>query len=181
MGALQNQADQQRDENRFNRKNNSLLRNMPFDVEITDQSSIAMYNMSKSELLSKYNADVHAWGEKVKSQLIASINSNNIKGRNLIASLRANYTLGKTYGDIWKVTYNFLPEGVYVHLGVGKGYQMSGGVVNKTSKADTWNRKPKKWFNPVVDRHMPELQDIVSRYFETAVVNSVRIFIGKNN
>jgi hypothetical protein len=54
---------------------------------------------------------------------------------------------------------------------------MQGGTVVKTSKSVGFNRRPKPWFNPVIDAFIPELGEIIKAYSDTAIVNSTKIFI----
>jgi len=47
----------------------------------------------------------------------------------------------------------------------------------KTAKTQGFNRKPKPWFNPVIESFIPELEQIIKEYADSAVLNTVRIFI----
>lgn len=49
----------------------------------------------------------------------------------------------KSYGVIDRVTYTFERHGVFVHKGVGRGYEMQGGMVVRTAKSeDPATRQP---------------------------------------
>lgn len=52
----------------------------------------------------------------------------------------------KSYGVIDRVTYTFERHGVFVHKGVGRGYEMQGGMVVRTAKCeDPATRQPTWW------------------------------------
>ena len=148
----------------------------PFDIEITEQGITNKWERTRdTESMEAFNAEIRKWGSKVKTQLLASIDTNSIRGKILKASLKNNYY--EDYGEIYRIGFSFRPEGVYVHKGVGRGYPMQGGKVVKTSKTVGWNRKPKPWFNPVIDTNMNELKEIIGRYIQDAVINTSRIYI----
>ena len=80
--------------------------------------------------------------------------------------------------EITSIGFRFREEGIYVHLGVGKGYNMEGGTRILTKKTDNeWKRQPKPWFNPVIEQHIQELVEIVREYCGKLIVNTTRIYI----
>ncbi len=80
--------------------------------------------------------------------------------------------------EITSIGFGFKAEGVYVHLGVGRGYNMENGTRILTKTTDNeWKREPKPWFNPVIEQHIPELVEIVKKYCGTLLVNTTRIYI----
>ncbi len=56
---------------------------------------------------------------------------------------------------------------VYVHKGVGRGTPIE--------KVGTTSRKPKELFNPVIDRRIDELADIVAEELGAALINNLLI------
>ena len=96
----------------------------------------------------------------------------------------------KQYGVIDRVTYTFERHGVFVHKGVGRGYEMQGGMVVRTAKSEdpatrqpTWwgddprPRLPNEWFNPLLEQTLPELADKLAEINAEAVLNATRIMI----
>ncbi len=96
----------------------------------------------------------------------------------------------KSYGVIDRVTYTFERHGVFVHKGVGRGYEMQGGMVVRTAKCEdpatrqpTWwgddprQRLPNEWFNPLLEQTLPELADKLAEINADAVLNATRIMI----
>jgi hypothetical protein len=67
---------------------------------------------------------------------------------------------------------------VFVHKGVGRGYQIQSGMVHRVAKTkSTEVRHPAEWFNPVLDQALPELADKLAEINADAVVNSTRMMI----
>ena len=85
---------------------------------------------------------------------------------------------GQKFGVIDRATFSFERHGVFVHKGVGKGYQMQGGMVVRTAKGPvTKERKPNEWFNPVLDQSLPELANKLAEINADAVLNATKIMI----
>ncbi len=86
----------------------------------------------------------------------------------------------KQYGVIDKASLIFERHGVFVHKGVGRGYQMQGGVVIRTAKLHIPNprpRTPEAWFNPILEQTLPELADKLAEINADAVLNITRVLI----
>ncbi len=103
-------------------------------------------------------------GKQVEKKLAASISSK----------------VGKDFGLANYIGFSFEPQGVFVHKGVGRGYQSNGnGFVIRTA-----NNPPKhqeriavEWFNPVLDKYLPELADRVAEFNADAAVNATSMKI----
>lgn len=148
----------------------------PFDITITEPGKTQRFSRSlTTEEMEAFNDRLKTWGEKVRSALPVSISAHGIGGKNLKRNIRNTYYYD--FGEIYRLGFSFAREGIFVHKGVGRGYVMRGGVVFKTSKTPGINRWPKPWFNPVVESFIPELEQIIKDYTETAIVNSTRIYI----
>jgi hypothetical protein len=153
-----------------------------FDLEISlegDMGLSAKYLRGQNmEALNAFNAKVQAWGSKVKESLTTSIQTLVEKDVNLSKSLKNNYYTGKGNDEIERIGFGFRPEGVYIHLGVGKGYHRLSGETHRITKTNTFKeRRPILWFNPVVEQHLEELSKIVEEYSSDLVLNYTRIFI----
>jgi hypothetical protein len=148
----------------------------PFDVGIEDTGKTQRWERSRNtEEMDAFNERLKSWGDRVRSAMPGSISSEGIKGTRLSRSIRNTYYY--EYGEIYRLGFSFRREGIFVHKGVGRGYVMNNGIVVKISKSQGFNRKPKPWFNPVIERFMPELEQIIHEYAESAIVNSTRIYI----
>ena len=75
------------------------------------------------------------------------------------------------------VSFRFERHGVFLHKGVGKGYKSTNGMVTKYSKNPAGSRKPVEWFNPILDKRVPELADQIAEVNADAVVNATRMKI----
>ncbi|HNW73971.1 MAG TPA: hypothetical protein PKN44_10125 [Bacteroidales bacterium] len=149
----------------------------PFDISIeqTGASTGSRRRKLSPEMIDEFNSKLQQWGTRVNADLGVSIGTHGIGGKKLPRSLRNTYYYN--YGMIDRLGFTFRREGVYIHKGVGRGYNMRGGVVVKTAKTLGFNRKPKPWFNPVIASHIPALREIVREYFDNAIINTGRIFI----
>jgi hypothetical protein len=82
------------------------------------------------------------------------------------------------FGVIDRVTYTFERHGVFVHKGVGRGYQLQGGVVRRVAKSkSTEVRQPAEWFNPVLDQTLPELSNKLAEINADAVLKATGMMI----
>lgn len=149
------------------------------ELSIDEESVTAKYERTRNvENVEEFNKKIMDWGMKVRSELQISISANIANDKNLSKSLKNTYHY--EYGEIYRLGFTFKPEGVYVHKGVGRGYNMRGDIAVRTAKQESKIgklRKPKPWFNPVVERNMPELVSIIKSYTETAIINTARIYI----
>ena len=89
------------------------------------------------------------------------------------------------HGIANRVSIKFERHGVFVHKGVGRGYEMQGGMVVRTAKSDESVfsksqgkvRLPYEWFNPVLERTLPELANKLAEINADAVLNATRMMI----
>jgi hypothetical protein len=160
-------------------KKNHFSNKHDFEIQITGESVVSKYMRGRDiEALEEFNAKIQQWGTKVKESLVSSIQSLVTKDDHLSKSLKNNYRTGKGSDEIERIGFSFRPEGVYVHLGVGRGYHRMSGNTVRTAKTNTFKeRQPILWFNPVVEQHVEELSKIVEEYSEDLIINYSRIFI----
>jgi len=110
---------------------------------------------------------------KTKSFIIRKRPSGNQKESKLYLSV--NSRTHKDYGAIDGVGFLFERHGVFVHKGVGRGYHADGSVSVKHPSGNP--RHPVEWFNPVVNKHIPELADRLAQISADAVLNAARLRI----
>jgi hypothetical protein len=152
--------------------------NGPFEIDIKEEGITERYLRANyaAERMDAFNASVTDWANRVTSQLKGNISTAGIQGKMLGSSIKPNFK--KDYGEIIRIGFKFHRYGVFVHKGVGRGYHMAGSGTMRTAKSETEKeRKPKPWFNPVVERNLPALRDIVVDYTKDAIINTTRIFI----
>lgn len=85
----------------------------------------------------------------------------------------------KDVDRIFKIAFKFERHGVFVHKGVGRGYRAAGnGFVNRIAKGPQEHpRVAVEWFNPTLDKFLPELVDRITKINADAVVNSAAMRI----
>lgn len=185
MGAHGERMTQGQNLGGWHKKNNQLGGSRyPLEVIIDGDAGYTQQfeRQQDQKAVATFNAKIRAWGRMVNAALLSSIEQNIESDKELSRSLKQNYRhFGKAPAkgeEITSIGFSFKSEGVYVHLGVGRGYNMEGGTRILTKKKDNkWNREPKPWFNPVIEQHIPALMAIVKDYCGALTVNSTRIFI----
>lgn len=167
---------------------------LPFELSLESSSEADKHMRSLDKAtLQQFNADIQNWADTSKLALRSSIKSMVKRDVYLSDSLKANVYYDRKYGnEANKVGFSFAREGVYIHRGAGRG---QGGVIggrwidrhgkqkeraaNSAGLQGTGNRKPIRWFDPVIDMHLPKLADIVSEYSATMQVDATNIYIEK--
>jgi hypothetical protein len=121
-----------------------------------------------------FNAEVKAWKDAVTAQLKKKFAELDIKhvSRSPSAVASRDALKGSTtakFGLIAAVKYKFPRHMVFVAKGVGKGVSAEMAGTGETS------RKPKDWFNSVIDANMPQLADTVANGLGDMIINNLRI------
>ena len=134
-------------------------------VSITEQ-----YKIDKEQ-----NAAVLKWVPKVRRNLKTSA-MQFTKGKTVSMVTRGTQTegklansirskTGKDYGVIELVTFQFERHGVFVHKGVSSGHPISN------------PREATEWFNPILEKYIPELADRIADINADAALNATRMTI----
>ncbi|HCY39941.1 MAG TPA: hypothetical protein DHV48_01045 [Prolixibacteraceae bacterium] len=98
--------------------------------------------------------------------------------KKLAASIMSK--VGKEFGLANYVGFSFERHGVFVHKGVGRGYQSNGkGFVIRTArrKPNPHERYAVEWFNPVLEKYIPILANELANINADAAVNATRMKI----
>lgn len=174
------------------RKARRTMSNLPFELSLDSISEIDKYQRAQDkESLNKFNQDVKDWSEKAKQSLRTSIKSLVKRDVYLSDSLKANLYYDRKYGkEANRIGFSFAREGIYIHKGAGRG---QGGIIGgrwidkhgslKERAAEsaglqgTGNRKPLRWFDPVIEGRLPQLADLVADYSATMQINATNIYI----
>lgn len=175
-------------------RNSRRPNDLPFELSLESISETEKFNRAKDkQALNEFNKDVEDWSEQSKQALRISINSMVKRNVYLSDSLKANVYYDSKYAkEASRVGFSFAREGIYIHKGAGRG---QGGYIGgrwidrygtqKTRASSsaglqgTGNRKPIRWFDPVIDNRLPQLADLVSNYSATMQINATNIFIEK--
>ena len=145
-----------------------------------------------SSVIAAQNEAVLKWIPKVKSSLRSSarwFSDGKSEGmvirdhgkqieKKLADSIDSKFK--KEYNAINNISFQFERHGVFVHKGVGRGYQSNGaGLVIRTAihppKKNT--RIAVEWFNPVLDKYVPQLADQIALINTDAAVNATNMRI----
>lgn len=201
MGVYKRISENRSDVRRFNaakRRAQRLDGSSPHLIRLDTISEIERYNMaSDPERLLQFNQAIEEWQDKVILQLRASISSRS----STIARELSPRAYTDKYGIIHRLGFSFPRHGIYIHKGAGRGHggflgskwtyrKMVGGVPVNTSivrhtnpnslgKQNEGDRMAFEWFDPVIRNHLDELADIVTKYFDTMIIDATRIYIDK--
>lgn len=135
------------------------------------------------------NAIVQQWVPKVRKKLVSSarwfqdgktepmVKRGNRVEKKLADSIGSR--MKKHLGEIDVITYQFERHGVFVHKGVGRGYRAAGGgfVIRVAKGEQKAPRIAVEWFNPVLDKNIPELADQLAKVNADAALNTARVMI----
>ncbi|MBV5313608.1 MAG: hypothetical protein JZU47_09955 [Prolixibacteraceae bacterium] len=154
VAGLTVQTDQQ-----IIRRQNELIQKWTPKVRSALRSSARWFSDGKFE-----SAVLRHGGKQLEKKLASSINSK----------------VGKDLGLANYVGFQFERHGVFVHKGVGRGYQSNGlGFVRRTAinPPRGQQRIAVEWFNPVLDKYLPELADGIAEINADAAVNTIKMRI----
>lgn len=134
--------------------------------------------------VSLFNQQVQGWSNETKRKM-------KLRTLQLVLSIGPGHdqqkvSVRKYFGEASKIQFAFPYYMVFVHKGAGRGYGGSKtglfttrtgrkGVTNKLSmgKMGTGKRKPKPWFNPVLEERFPALSEIIAAYHGGKVVANI--------
>lgn len=203
MGLYKNNQDLRTETRRYNaakRRANKL-------AGVNTSSLIRLETISETERfqiaqdvdrLTEFNKSVQKWQHSVATQLRAGIASRSMR---IARDLRPT-TYTDKYGLINKLGFTFPRHGIYIHKGAGRGQggtigsnwtklkringiEVSTGIVRHTNpnslnaSQGEGNRQAYEWFDPVIRNRITELQEIVTHYFDTMIIDATHIFIEK--
>lgn len=155
----------------------------PLDITIEGDSGYTQQfeRQQDAAAVQEFNTKIKAWGALVDAALKTSIQTWVKEDKALSGSLKQNYRhWGKSVAkgeEITSIGFAFKESGLFLHLGVGRGYNMTNGTRTISTKDNVWRRQPKPWFNPVIEQFIPELQQIVQEYCGAMIINTTKIFI----
>lgn len=136
--------------------------------------------LSTSSDIDAYNKRIRQWQRKVSNDLKSSARGKTVKGKinprvsktksgkDFLEKILGNdvrYGSKKDFGEIFAVSFSFPRHGVFMQKGVSRGHPISS------------PRKAKDWFNSIITRHIPELEEIIADYYADQAVNATQILI----
>jgi hypothetical protein len=134
------------------------------------------------------NAVIKRWAPKVKRRLKNSASMFS-KGKNTSFVMRKGRQEGKLFesisarlskkmGIIELVSFQFERHGVFVHKGVGRGWEIGSNTVTRTAKGEmSAARNPSPWFNSVLDSQVPLLANDIATVNANAALNATKLQI----
>lgn len=203
MGYYKNNQDARTEARRYNaakRRANKLSGTDTSKlIRMETVSEIERFNLAQdADRLTEFNKAVQKWQHSVAAQLRAGIASRSMR---IARDLRPKAYTDK-YGLINRLGFTFPRHGIYIHKGAGRGQggtigsnwtklkringvEVSTGIIRHTNpnslnaSQGEGNRRAYEWFDPVIRNRLPELDEIVIRYFDTMIIDATRIYIDK--
>lgn len=138
------------------------------------------------KVLDQFNEDmadwaVQTWGA-IRLNLAQMVTDKRYKLYNSIRYSVTHYRRPvDRYHPVSSIGFGFKDYGVYLHIGVGRGYNRENGtvVVTKKNKDKSFKRFPKPWFDPVVEERLPDLEQIVTDLCEGLFINTSKLLINR--
>jgi hypothetical protein len=134
---------------------------------------------------SLFNQQVSSWANETKRKM-------KLRTLQLVLNVGPGHdqqkvTVRRYQGEASKIQFAFPYYMVFVHKGAGRGYggnktglftTKSGrkGITNKASmgRMGTGKRKPKPWFNPILEERFPHLAEIIAAYHTGKVTANIQ-------
>lgn len=133
---------------------NQLVRSWIPNVKSELRSSASWFRFGKSE-----NSIVRGTGNKIRTET------------KLVNSIKPSTK--QSFGEIDTISFSFERHGIFLHKGVGRGWEKRGAFVVRTAKSPLkTGRNIVEWFNPVLDRNIPELADHIAEINANAIINA---------
>ena len=178
------------------KRRNSLIgarEGLPFEISLESTSRIARYERRQDkEKLRQFNSEVKEWMGYVIQDLKGNIAL--LVQKDVFLSDSLEPRIYKSKGETERVGFSFAREGIYIHKGAGRGqggfrggskWTDKYGKLKKTNPDSfylmgTGNRHPIRWFDPIIEKNLPKLADIVADYAADMQIDASRIFIDKD-
>lgn len=191
MGVMKRLSEQMRTPKR----KNSILGardGLPFEISLESVSAVARYERRQDkEKLKQFNDDVAGWSIDITKQLRGNVRMMVKRDEELSSSIEPN--IYKKDGEAQRIGFSFAREGIYIHKGAGRGqggfrggskWTDRYGKLKKTNplsfyKMGTGNRKPIRWFDPIIDKNLPALADLVADYAADMQIDATQIYIDR--
>src|SRR5690625_4716827 len=113
----------------------------------------------------KINTDIKDWTKKARKNLRAEQRRLHIKHTPGSNWQRTGYR--RSQGMISRISFKMPRHAIFVHKGVGRGTPIS--------RVGQTKRRPKPWFNSVMDENLPELGDRIADDQADLIVNGIKI------
>ncbi|RYE07719.1 MAG: hypothetical protein EOP44_03175 [Sphingobacteriaceae bacterium] len=145
--------------------------------------------METLENLQQQNAEVKSWSEttfrEIKSRYLATIRGAKRSGDGF-DSLKVKTRM--TDGEISQVGFGYNRYLIFVHKGASRGHGGTKGSKwydklgrqrstdpKSFGKMNTGSSRAKEWLNPVLDKEVPKLADIVAGFKAQAAIDLIKI------
>lgn len=118
--------------------------------------------------LDDMNSNITGWANGTKSAVINELDALGVKhypySPNKVPLRKAiKQSLRKRFDTVDRISYKMPRSAIFLHKGVSRGHGRSN------------PRQAKEWYNPIVDKRMDELADIVADGQGNMIVNNLNL------
>lgn len=175
------------------RRSSDNLSNLPFEISIESMSeSDKFVRRRDKDQVDRFNKEVVDWSKKTTQKLRISVKALMDQDLLLSKSIKPRVYYDRQYAkEANRIGFSFEREGIYMHKGAGRGqggfkggsswYNNKGErkqtLTSSLMKMGSNNRQAKEWFDPIVEREVPQLADIVSDCSVSLVINATNLYI----
>jgi hypothetical protein len=119
----------------------------------------------------KYNKGITRRARKIKDDLKTSLGTLNIgQTGDLLAALN-KIKYKRLFGEIEGIGFTVTKGGVMTMYGVGKGVPVDSAKTN----GDKIGRSKKPWFNPIIDKHIPNMANYIASQKADSLLNAIKL------
>ena len=127
------------------------------------------------------NQKLLRWKSGTTAALKSQIGMLTSEGKGELMSELRGYVNQDPDGAISSFSWSFPRHGIFLIKGVGRGYVIEDGKIMRAVRknntlytiSDTIEREPKDWFNPVIEKRIPELSKMVANYYAEQGVKQI--------
>jgi hypothetical protein len=115
--------------------------------------------------LQQYNLEVREWTSKSLRDLRSELTRLNVKfsGNKNSMNKILRTSIRNSNGMASRISFKLPQHAIFLHKGVGRGRPVSR------------PKGAKQWFNPVIDRNIPDLADRVANGQADLIINNINI------
>ncbi|MBB2149186.1 hypothetical protein [Pedobacter gandavensis] len=138
------------------------------------------------ENIEQLNTGVKNWGGQTIQEIKSSYDSL-VSGKSGDGKKSLKLRTRKNFGEIEQLIFGFSRYLVWIHKGASKGHGGAKGSTwfhngarvktnpNSFGKMDTQSRVKKEFMNPVLDKQLPKLADVVAGFKADQAIKSIQI------
>ena len=119
----------------------------------------------------KYNQGLRYRARKIRNDLKSALGTLDVGQTGQLFQALNKIKYNQLFGEIEGIGFTVTKGGVMTMHGVGKGVPIDSAKTNGAAIG----RVKKAWFNPIIDKHIPELADYVAEQKADTLLNAIKL------